>query len=115
MTGPVGGCFVVQSAVLLLVVVVFPPGLDQDPGLLVIGEQSTVQALASQLVVEALRLPVLPGAPRLGVHGLDRMRGKPRLQGFGDELRPVVASQVLREASASSLGAVASSLAEMIP
>jgi hypothetical protein len=46
--------------------------------------------------MEALHEPVLPRTGRLDVNGLDLVLRQPPLHFLGNELRPVVAAQVLR-------------------
>ena len=68
-------------------VVVPPPLLDHDAGLLEDVEHLAVEESIPQLRVEALVVPVLPWTARLDVGGRRSDRCDPVLNGFGDELR----------------------------
>ena len=71
-------------------VVVRPPLLDHDAGFLEGVEHLAVEEFVPQLRCEAFALPVLPRTARLAVGGLGADRRDPVLDGFGDELRAVV-------------------------
>ena len=71
-------------------VVVPPPLLDHDAGFLHGVEHLAVEEFVPQLRVEALAIAVLPGTARLDVGSRRSNRRDPVLYGLGNELRPVV-------------------------
>ena len=80
-----------------MVVVLFP-GRRQSASQLLILEQFPRQKLVSQLPVEALRVSVLPRAPRSNVQRLDAQTFQPLPNRLGHELRPIVAADRTRHA-----------------
>ena len=85
---------VAPSAVGAALVVGPSPALDED-----LGVPEGVEDLAvAQLLVEALDLPVCPGAAGLNEEGLGPNAGPPRAHGPGGELRAVVRAEVGRDA-----------------
>ena len=79
---------------------VLAPLLDQHTGLGQRVERLARQQLVAELAVEALHIPVLPGAAWFDVCRLGAEPGDPRLDGRGHELRPVVGADVRRRATA---------------
>ena len=75
-------------------VVVAPPALDDDLGLAESVEDFAVEQLVAQASVEALDVPVLPGAASLDVGGLGTDSRDPFLHRLGDELRSIVGPDV---------------------
>src|SRR5262249_43823602 len=84
-----------QRTVWPLLVVNPPVPLQQHRGLLQAAEQLAVEQFVAQPAVERLAVGVLPRAPRLYVQRLGLFTGQPTLHGISDELRAVVAPQVL--------------------
>jgi hypothetical protein len=82
---------------------VTPPALDDDPGLSKRVEDLSVQQFIAKSGVEALDEAVLPGTASLNVGRLGSNGSDPVLHGLGDELRPVVGSDVLRYAAQNEL------------
>jgi len=74
------------------------PALDEDLGFPEGVEDLAVEQLVTQLPVEALDLPVCPGAAGLNDEGLGPNAGQPRAHGPGGELRAVVRAEVGRDA-----------------
>ena len=75
--------------------VVFPAViLDHHAGFGECPELLPVEAFIAEASMEALHVAVLPRAPWIDVDRLDLVLREPRLDGLGDELTPVVASQV---------------------
>jgi hypothetical protein len=62
------------------------------------GKERDGQELVPETTVKAFAEPVLPGMSWLDVVGLRLLTCQPGAQGRRDELRPVVAAQVLRRA-----------------
>jgi hypothetical protein len=87
---------VAQLAVRPKVVVAMSEVFDNDTGFGQGPELLAVQALVPEPAMEALHEPVLPRTGRLDVNGLDLVLRQPPLHFLGNELRPVVAAQVLR-------------------
>ena len=75
------------------------PGVGQVPGLGKVHELFSVGQLVSQPAVERLGVAVLPGRARLDVQRLHARLLQPTPDRLGDELRPVVAANVLRNAT----------------
>jgi hypothetical protein len=73
-----------------------PPGFQDDSGLKKGTEEFPVQALVTQLVVEAFNVSVLPWGTRGDLDRLDLLLGQPVHDGIGDKLWPIVASEMLR-------------------
>src|SRR5271169_4314989 len=71
-------------------VVLHSPLFDHHLGLLQRIEDLALQAFISQLAVEALTVPVLPGTAGLDVQRLRAHRRQPLPQSFGNKLWPVV-------------------------
>src|SRR5690606_11343381 len=63
-----------------------------------VGEEVHVEALVAQRAVEAFDVGILPRTARRDVERLRAARFEPALQGLRDELRTIVAAQVLRRA-----------------
>ena len=80
-------------------IVVTSPALDDDLGLSKREEDFAIEELIPQPGVEALDEAVLPGTSRCDVCGAGTNRRDPVLDGFGDELRTVIRSNVLRYAA----------------
>lgn len=74
------------------------PRLDQHFGFEQAAEDFPVEQLVAQLVVKALNVAVFPRAARRDIERLDRFLLEPVLDGVGDELRPIVAANMLRAA-----------------
>ena len=55
-----------------------------------------VEAFVTQASMEALHIAVLPWAARINVDRLDLVLREPRLDGLGDELTPIITSQIGR-------------------
>ena len=75
-------------------IVMPPPALDDDLGLPQRVEDLAVEQFVPQSGVEALDVAVLPRTARRDVGGLGTDRADPLLQRLGDELRPVVRTNV---------------------
>src|SRR3984957_4904241 len=75
-------------------VVFHTPPLRQNLCLLQRVKDLAVQELIAQLPVEALTVPVLPGTPRLDVQRPRAHSPQPLPQLLGDELRPIVGTNV---------------------
>src|SRR5262245_2238950 len=73
-------------------VVVAPPSLDDHLRLDARTKPFEAQALVAELAVEALRDAILPRLAGLDQRRTDALRDDPGQQGFGDELRSVVAA-----------------------
>ena len=73
-----------------LLVVVVPPVQEDHSRFAERVYQLAVQALLPEAAVEALCVPVLPGASGVDVEGLYSVFFEPSLDGLGDELGPVV-------------------------
>lgn len=76
-------------------VVVLPPLLDEDLGLLEGGEDLAVEQFIPEAGIEAFDIPVLPRRPRCDVGGLGANGGDPVSDDPGDELGAVVRSDIL--------------------
>ncbi len=85
-----------QRAVRPLRIVPPPPSFRLRPRVQCTVEQLLVQTLPPQRGVEALPVRVLPRAPRRDVMRPHALLRQPLHELAGDELRPVVAPQVLR-------------------
>lgn len=72
------------------------PLLDQHLRLLQRGEDFHVQALVSQLAVEALIVTILPGAPGCNKRRFDLESSEPMTHGLGNKLGPVVGADMFR-------------------
>lgn len=81
------------------VVILVPPLVDDCSGFGQAAEDFAVEALVSELVVKALDVTVLPGGTRLDVERLDLVLLEPVLDDIRNELRSVVAANVLRGAA----------------
>ena len=90
---------VAQRTVRPPVVVLQSPGVGQVPGLGKVRELFSVGQLVSQAAVERFGVAVLPGRAWLDVQRLHARMGQPPPNRLGDELRPVVAADVLRHAT----------------
>src|SRR5271156_907952 len=88
---------VAERRVRALGVVFHPPPLRQNLCLLQRIEDFAVQELISQLSVETFTVPVLPRTPRLDVQRLGAHFPQPLPQLLGNELRPIVRTNVLRD------------------
>jgi hypothetical protein len=73
---------------------IHPPGFQDDSGLKKRAEEFPVQALVTQLVVEAFNVVVLPWETRGDVDRLNLLLGQPILDAVGDKLWPFVAAQM---------------------
>lgn len=80
-------------------VVVLAPLLDHDRGLGQGVEDFTVQEFITQFPVEGLHVAILPRTSGLDVGGLRTDGRNPLAQCQGDELRPVVGTDVRWDAS----------------
>ena len=87
-------CMAAQHAVGTLVIVLGAPRLKDDLRFEQALKEFPVQTLATQLVVEALDVTVLPRATRLDIEGFDLRGGRPVLDGIRDELESVVTPQM---------------------
>jgi hypothetical protein len=70
------------------------PGFNHNLGFLERVEGLHIQALIPQTSVEALALPILPGAARFNEQRLRALHFQPPLQAVGDELSAVVATEI---------------------
>ena len=93
--GEPGRGLVTQRAVWPLGVVFVSPRGCERPGIPDAIEDLHRQELISQAAVEALGVAVLPRAARLDVHRIDTYLSKPPTEGVGNELRTVIAANVL--------------------
>ena len=75
-------------------VVMRPPPLDHDAGLLEVVEHLAVQKFIPQPRVDALAVAVLLETARPDVSGLRANRCDPVADGFGDELRTIVGADM---------------------
>lgn len=80
-------------------IVVTSPALDDYLSFSKREEDFAIQQFIPQTGVEALDEAVLPGASRCDVCGAGTHRRDPVLDSFGDELRTVIRSNVLRHAA----------------
>ena len=71
-----------------------PPAFDDDPGFLQRVEDLAVEQFIAKLRVEALAIAVLPRAAGLDVGRPGSDRSDPFLDGFGNELRAIVRTDV---------------------
>src|ERR1022692_823278 len=78
-------------------VVLHSPLFDHYLCLLQRVEDLSIQALISQLAVEALTVPVLPGTARFDVQRLGSYCRQPLPQSFRNKLGPIVRSYVFRD------------------
>ena len=76
-------------------VVVMPPLLDEDLGLLEGGEDLAVEQLIAEAGIEAFDIPVLPRRSRCDVGGLGTNGSDPVSDDPGDELRAIIRSDIL--------------------
>ena len=90
-----GGGAIADPAVGPFLVVVAAVILGQDAGFGDAEHEFPVKALIAQAAVEAFDVPVLPGAAWFDIERLDPAPGQPVAQDAGDELRAVVAADVL--------------------
>jgi hypothetical protein len=72
--------------------------LDDLTGLVLVQEQLHIEAFVAEFSVEALPVGIFPGAARLDVEGLNVLPSQPLLQGSGNELGTIVATQELGSA-----------------
>ncbi len=79
-------------------VVSIAPLLDDDPGLLQAAEDLLIEAFVAQFSVEGLAVSVLPWATRLDVERLRSQPCEPASYDPGCHLRPIVRTNVLRNA-----------------
>src|ERR1017187_1519963 len=86
---------VAQRRVRPLRVIFQPPPLRQNLCLLQRVKDLAVQKLIAQLPVETLTVPALPRTPRLNLQRFRAHFVQPLPQLFGDELRPIVRTNVL--------------------
>jgi hypothetical protein len=84
-----------EAAIWPSVVVVHPPLVENDPGFRQAQEHLTVEQLVSQPAVEARHVTVLPRARLLDVQRADTRPRQPLLDLLGNELGPVIATQIL--------------------
>ena len=75
-------------------IILDPPGFDNDSGFQQRAKDFPVQTFISQLIMEALDEGLFPGCSRLDVDGFDLVVGHPISDGVGDKLRAVVAAQM---------------------
>ena len=80
-------------------IVLLPPILNHDLGLMTVGENPAIQTFSSKLAVETLNKRVLPRAAGLDVHRLALAIPQPLLQSVSNKLRTIIAAQVLRRAA----------------
>ena len=85
-----------EAAMRPSLVVVHPPLVENDPGLRQAQEQFPVEQLVAESAVEALHVAVFPRARLLDIERADARPRQPLLDLFGNELRPIVAAQMLR-------------------
>jgi hypothetical protein len=97
--GEPGRCLKTKRAVRPPVVVVVLPGCRDRPGVAEAVEDLQGQALVTESAVEALGEAVLPGATGLDVERRDADAIEPSSKLVGNELRTVVAADVLRHAT----------------
>ncbi len=90
---------IAQRRVWALGVVVPAPAFDDDLGFLESVEDLAVEQLFAKLGVEALAVAVLPGAAGLDVGCAGADRRDPVPEGLGDELRPIVGTDVAGDAA----------------
>src|SRR5690606_25430213 len=90
------GGLVAQRTVWPAVVVIFPPGCGERPSRRHVVEYLDGQELIAHSAMEALSKTVLPGTARRDVQRLDADLFQPAADRRGDELRPVVATNVPR-------------------
>jgi hypothetical protein len=83
-----------QAAVGALLVVVSSIAFDNDPRLPSIETPFHIQPFGAELPNETVDGPVLPGFPRLDIHGAAPPGGEPRFDRLGDEFWPIITAQV---------------------
>src|SRR5690606_40109564 len=76
-------------------IVLLAPGFGDLLGIPHAGKQPAVETFRPQLAVETLNKAVLPWAPRTDIQGLAMLLHQPVLNHMRDELRAVVAAEVL--------------------
>ena len=111
--GEPGQGLVTQRTVWPPGVVIVSPRSCERPGLPDAIQDLHRQELISQTTVEALGVAVLPRATRFDVPGIDTHLPKPPAEGMGNELRTVIATNVLgtpRIAKSSESVSITSSL-----
>ena len=86
---------IAEFAMRARVVVVMPVVFHHDTGFAQGPEQFPVEAFVPEPAVEAFHEPVLPRAAWIDIDRFDLMLGQPTLNLPGDELRAIVAAQVL--------------------
>ena len=84
-------------------VVVLSPAFDDDPGFLQRAEDLAVKQFIAKLRVEALTIAVLPRAAGLDIGRPGPDRSDPFLDGFGTELRAIVRTYVIWNATQDEL------------
>ena len=87
---------IAQSAVRPYLIVFLPIAAHDDPRFRQRPQLFPVQAFVPETAMKALHKTVLSRAARLNVNRLDPIVLQPPLHDFGDELRTVVTSQLLR-------------------
>src|SRR3954462_12486149 len=80
-------------------IVVTAPALDDDLRLAQRVEDLAIEQFVAQARIEALDKAVLPWAARRDVGGLRADAADPLLHRFGNELRAIVGTDVLRDAT----------------
>ena len=86
---------VAQRAVGTDVIVLPSPVFDHRPGPGKSPELFAIQALFPKAGVEALQVSILPWASRLDLESLDPLFGEPAAESALDELRAVIAADVI--------------------
>ena len=89
------GSQVSQGAVGPLLVVFHTPAFHDDPSFKQGSEELPIEAFIAELVMEAFDVAIFPWGARRDVEGLDSLIREPILDGVGDELRAIVASDVI--------------------
>ena len=84
-------------------VVVLSPAFDDDPGFLERAEDLAVKQFIGKVRVEALTIAVLPRAAGLDIGRPGPDRSDPFLDGFGTELRAIVRTYVIWNATQDEL------------
>ena len=77
-----------------LLVVFHTPAFHDDPSFKQRAEELSVEAFIAELVMEAFYVAVFPWGARRDVEGLNSLIRELILDGIGDELRAIVASDV---------------------
>src|ERR1041385_2765727 len=94
-----GGSSVADRGMREYCIVVTAPAFDDDLGFAQRVEDLAVEQLVAQTRVEAFDEAVLPWAARRDVGGLRADRADPLLHRFGNELRAIVGTDVLGDAT----------------